>query len=90
VLNGFNTRNSAGRQRLLTSEMTKKGEHYFNLEVLLMITMLCTGTWLSNVELRFCQFPVMVYWCSDACFEHHIYSVIFFVALGCEFRPSAS
>jgi hypothetical protein len=47
VLNGFNMRNSAGRQGLLTSEMTKKGEHYFNLEVLLMLTLLCTGTWLS-------------------------------------------
>jgi hypothetical protein len=45
VLNGFNMRNSAGRQGLLTSEMTKKGEHYFNLEVFLMITLLCTGTW---------------------------------------------
>jgi hypothetical protein len=40
-------KNSAGRQGLLTSEMTKKGEHYFNLEVLLMVTLLCTGTWLS-------------------------------------------
>jgi hypothetical protein len=47
VLNGFSMRNSAGRQGLLTSEMTKKGEHYFKLEVLLMITLLCTGTWLS-------------------------------------------
>jgi hypothetical protein len=46
VLNSFNMRNSAGRQGLLTSEMTKKGEYYFNLEVLLMVTLLCTGTWL--------------------------------------------
>jgi hypothetical protein len=38
-------RNSAGKQGLLTSETTKKGEHYFNLEVFLMITLLCTGTW---------------------------------------------
>jgi hypothetical protein len=47
VLNVFSMRNSAGRQGLLTSKITKKGEHYFNLEVLLMLTLLCTGTWLS-------------------------------------------
>jgi hypothetical protein len=47
VLNGFYMRNSAGRQGLLTSEKAKNGGHYFNLEVLLMLTLLCTGTWLS-------------------------------------------
>jgi hypothetical protein len=46
MLTGFNMRNSSGRQGLLTSEIIKKGEHYFNLEIVLKLTLLCPGTWL--------------------------------------------
>jgi hypothetical protein len=40
VLADISMRNSSGRQGLLTSEIIKKGEHYFNLEIVLKLTLL--------------------------------------------------